>query len=440
MTVRTVTAFIFGILAMPLLWQSILFVHAQAPAIPATTDVTKLQNDITLKNNRLAEIQKEIAQYEASLKEVGAEKSTLQKAINQLTLERKKVQADISFTENKISSTDLEIEKITFEIGITQKNINQGQDAIRQIIRTMNKADNESMIEIILRNKNISEFWGAYEELQKVRNSMSDKIKSLSTEKVGLVDKKVDHTEKREELVDLKTQYSDQQGILTSNTATKADLLSATKNEEKEYQAMLKARQEARNKLTAEVRDIESQIKFILDPTTIPSSGSNVFRWPVDKPVITQYFGYTKFALQSGAYKNNMHNGMDMGASVGTKIYAPLGGTVRMTGNTDLVSGCYSWGKWALVDHTNGLSSLFAHMSQVAVVPGQKLNTSDIVGYVGSTGYSTGPHLHFTLYVTAGVEVKQFNQFKAVTGCGAALSPFAAVEAYLDPLDYLPPL
>jgi murein DD-endopeptidase MepM/ murein hydrolase activator NlpD len=203
---------------------------------------------------------------------------------------------------------------------------------------------------------------------------------------------------------------------------------------------MLKARKAAKDKLTAEVQDIESQIKFILDPATIPTAGSGVFRWPVEKPYITQYFGYTKFALTTNAYKNNMHNGMDLGAPVGTKIYAPLGGTVRMTGNTDLVPGCYSWGKWALIDHPNGLSSLFAHMSQIAVSPGQKVNTSDIVGYVGNTGYSTGPHLHFTVYVTAGVQVKQFNQFKAVTGCGAALSPFAAVEAYQDPLKFLPKL
>jgi len=83
---------------------------------------------------------------------------------------------------------------------------------------------------------------------------------------------------------------------------------------------------------------------------------------------------------------------------------------------------------------------MFAHLSQFAVTPGQKVTTGQVVGYSGNTGYSTGPHLHYTLYVTEGVEVKQFNQFKKVTGCGAALSPFAAVEAYLDPLDYLPKL
>lgn len=430
---RHILAFCIGLFIVPFCLWGTAFVHAQS-------EVQKLQNEIAQKNSRLSEIEKEIAEYEAALKEVGAEKSTLQSAINQLALERKKVQADIKYTESKISSTDLEINKLTIEISGAEKDIEQNEEAIRAILRSLNVADDETMVEILLRYENISEFWNALEELQTVRNSMSERVKSLSMLKDDLEGKRVANSERREELLDLKSQFSDQHSILTNNTATKAELLSATKNEEAEYQAMLKAKKDAREQLMAEVRDIESQLQFILDPSTIPSAGTAVFRWPLENPYITQYFGYTKFALQSGAYKNNMHNGMDMGASVGTKIYAPLTGTVRSVGNTDLVAGCYSWGKWALIDHPNGLSTMFAHMSQVSVVPGQKVNTSDVVGYVGNTGYSTGPHLHFTLYVTEGVEVKQFNQFKAVTSCGAALSPFAAVEAYLDPLDYLPAL
>ena len=433
MRTRSIVAFIVGLFIIPVAVFGTQFAFAQS-------EVERLQQEIANKNSRLSDIEKEIAQYEAALQEVGAEKSTLQKAINQLELERKKVQADIKLTENKISSTDLEINKLSLEISAAEKDILQNEAAIGEILRRMNIADDESFIEVFLRHENISEFWDAFESLETVKTSMSAKVKSLALLKQELELKRNENTEHRDQLVDLRSQYNDQQSILTSNTASKAELLSATKNEEAEYQAMLKARQEARDQLMAEVRDIESQLQFILDPTTIPSAGSAVFRWPVDNPYITQYFGYTKFALQSGAYKNNMHNGMDLGAPTGTKIYAPLTGTVRMTGNTDLVPGCYSWGKWALIDHANGLSTMFAHMSQISVTPGQTVNTGDIVGYVGNTGYSTGPHLHFTLYVKDGVEVKQFNQFKAVTGCGSALSPFAAVEAYLDPLDYLPPL
>jgi murein DD-endopeptidase MepM/ murein hydrolase activator NlpD len=433
---RSIVAFFVVIILLPIwpIWSN--SAHAQA----AQSEVERLQGQIAEKNARLKEIEKEIAQYEASLKEVGAEKNTLQKAINELALERKKVQADIQYTENKISSTDLEINKLTLEIGTTEEKIATNEEAIGQILRSINKSDQDSFIEILLNNDNLAEFWSAVADLETVKDKMADRVAELSQSKTDLEGKRVTSTKKRDELVDLKSQYSDQHSILVSNSASKAELLSATKNEEAKYQAMLKDRQAAKEKLAAEVQDIESQLKFILDPNTIPTAGTAVFRWPLDKVIITQYFGYTKFALQSGAYKNNMHNGIDLGAPVGTKIYAPLSGTVRATGNTDLVPGCYSWGKWALVDHPNGLTSLFAHMSQIAVSPGQKLNTGDIIGYVGATGYATGPHLHFTVYATDAVQVLQFSQFKSVTSCGAAMSPFAAIEGYLNPLDYLPSL
>lgn len=432
MHIRRFLAFFIGVMVIPVCIAGAHLAFAQS--------IEQLQADITAKNTRLSDIEKEIKQYEADLKKVGAEKGTLQKAISQLELEYKKIQADIRYTENKISSTDLEINKLTLEIGNTEKSINQNEDAIKAILRNINVSDNESMIEVLLRNENVSDFWTAIEQAEVVRNSMSTKVRSLSSLRTDLDGKRIDNTKHRDQLVDLKEQYSDQQQILTSNKAEKSDLLSATKSKESEYQKQLKAKKEAKEKLMAEVATIESQIKFILDPSTIPNAGNAVFAWPLTSHIITQYFGYTKFAMTTNAYKNNMHNGIDLGAPVGTKIFAPLTGTVRMTGNTDLVSGCYSWGKWALVDHPNGLSTLYAHMSQVAVTPGQALNTGDIIGYVGATGYATGPHLHFTVYVTKGVEVKQFNQFKAVTGCGAALSPFAAIEAYLNPMDYLPPI
>lgn len=430
MTKRRVVAFLCGLFLLPVFFGGTEYVSAQ-------TEVEKLQTQISEKNNRLAEIEKEIAAFEKALTEVGAEKQTLQSAINKLDLERKKVQADITYTENKITSTDLEINKLSLEIKDTEKTIVKSENAMRSILRSMDIQDNDSMIEILLRNENISEAWNEFENLQTIKNSIRDKVRELSNLKTTLEDKRGQSTNRRDELVDLKDQYSDQNSILASNKAEKSELLSATKNEEANYQTLLQQKAAAREQLLKEVRDIESQLKFILDPNTIPTPGTPVFRWPLDNPIITQNFGYTKFAL-SGAYGGNQHNGMDLGAPIGTKIYAPLTGTVRNIGNTDAVPGCYSWGKWLLIDHPNGLSSMFAHLSQIAVSPGQKVNTGDVVGYVGSTGYSTGPHLHYTLYVKDAVQVMQFNQFKSVTGCGAALSPFSAVEGYLNPRDFLP--
>jgi murein DD-endopeptidase MepM/ murein hydrolase activator NlpD len=432
MSTRSLLSFFLGIVTVFVVQNGTYFAYAQS-------EVAKLQAQIEEKNNRLSSIEKEIAQYESALQEVGAEKDTLQRAINQLELERKKVNADISYTENKIASTDLEIDKLILEIDKTKENIASNEEVIREILRTMHISDEESLLEVFLRQENISEFWNAFENLETIKTSVGERVDDLTALKMTLEKKRDENTDKKNELLDLKDQYSDQHSILESNKAEKSTLLTKTKNEESNYQTLLKEKESAREKLLAEVRDIESQIQFILDPNTIPVAGTAVFRWPLENPYITQYFGYTKFAL-SGAYNGSAHNGVDLGTPVGTKIRAPLTGTVRMTGNTDLVPGCYSWGKWILIDHPNGLSTLFAHLSQISVTPGQKVNTGDIVAYSGNTGYSTGPHLHYTLYVTEGVQVKRFNEFKAATGCGAALSPFAAVEAYLDPLDYLPPI
>lgn len=430
MRTRRVISFICGLLCVPLMYWGGVYANAQS-------DITELQAEITEKNDRLAEIEKEIAEFEAALQEVGAERSTLQSAINALELERKKVLADVRLTENKIDATDLEIQKLESEISDAETSISSNQAVVAEILRRMDKADEESLVEVFLRQEQISDFWSELQDLQTIRRSMHERITQLETLKNSLETSYAQNEDRKQDLLGLRKQFTDQQSILVSNQATKSELLQQTRNEEAEYQQLLADRKTAREQLLAEVRDIESQIQFILDPNTIPSPGTAVFLWPLDNVIITQRFGYTKFAL-SGAYQGSQHNGVDMGAAVGTPIKAPLTGTVRNVGNTDSVPGCYSWGQWVLIDHPNGLSSMFAHMSRIGVQPGQKVSTGDIVGYVGNTGYSTGPHLHYTLYVSEGVEVKQFNQFKSVTSCGAALSPFAGIEAYLDPIDYLP--
>ena len=430
--VQRMAAFFVGALVLPIL-------VTIAPEVQAATEVERLQQQISDKNERLQEIEAEIAEYEAALKEVGAEKSTLQSAINKLNLERQKVQSDIRYTQNKIDNTDLEISKLSIEITDTEAEILRNEAAVKEIIRNLYSKEDESLIEVMLRHDNLSDFWNEVESLETIRNSMSERVSNLLDLKLSLEGKKTDETIRKEELLVLKKQYDGQQAVLENNKREKDDLLEATKNEEAAYQAQLAAKQAAREQLIKEVRAIESELQFILDPNSIPEKGSVVFAWPLKNVVLTQRFGYTRFAL-SGAYSGNAHNGIDLGAPVGTTIYAPLSGTVRNTGNTDAVPGCYSWGKWLLIDHPNGLSTLFAHLSHIGVSPGERVNTGDIVGYVGNTGYSTGPHLHYTLYVSEAVQVKRFNEFKASTNCGAALSPFSAIEGYLDPLDYLPTL
>mgnify|MGYP001290204838 CR=1 FL=1 len=413
-----------------------------SPAYAQNAELDQLQRDIQDRGGRLADIEKEIAKYEAELQVVGAERRTLQNAINQLELERRKIRAEISRTETLISSTDLEINKLILEISRTEREIDSNQSAVADLIRAQYQASNESLIEILLQNRRLSDFWKFYEAQESIRNTLTNKVAGLSELQALLLAKRNETTAKRSSLESLRNQFTDQNFVLANNQTEQAKLLEVTRNEERNYQQLLAQQQQARDQIIKELREFESRLQFILDPNTIPAPGTRVFDWPLNKIIVTQYFGGSEFARRNpGVYGGRAyHPGVDFGAPRGTPIHAPLGGVVRDTGNTDLIPGCFSWGKWILLDHANGLSTLYAHLDVISVQPGQRVATGEIIGYTGNTGFSTGPHLHFTVYVKDGVSVRQFNEIRTVTSCGPAKTPVAATEAYIDPMLYLPPL
>ncbi len=409
--------------------------------VDANPDLDRLRQEISERGERLDAIEREIAQYEAALAEVGSERQSLEQAIRQLELERDRVEADIRATQNRIDSANLTIEQLTVEIADTEARIDRIRNGLAESIRIDHRAQDDSMILVMLRNGNLSEFWNELETLTLVRSTMTEQAQTLHELRAALVFQQEQTEQARAQLTELRNRYSNQNQVLSNNRAEQAELLRATQNEESSYQSMLAERRAAREQIVAEVREFESELRFILDPTTIPQPGTTVFDWPLENIRITQLFGGTEFATRNASIYGGRayHPGVDFGAPRGTPIYAPLGGSVRATGNTDEVPGCFSWGKWTLIDHANGLSTLYAHQDVIGVQAGQRVATGEVIGYTGNTGFSTGPHLHFTVYVTDAVTVRQFNEIRTTTSCGAATTPVSATEGYLDPMLYLPP-
>lgn len=128
-------------------------------------------------------------------------------------------------------------------------------------------------------------------------------------------------------------------------------------------------------------------------PGPAPAPPSGKWAWPVSGRKTSPY-GNRKHPI-SGQYK--LHTGLDIGAATGTPAHTPLGGRVSFAG----WGGGY--GNYVVVDHGNGLQTAYAHLSSIHVRVGQTIGARDVVGKVGSTGNSTGPHLHF--------EVKRNGQF-----------------------------
>ena len=149
------------------------------------------------------------------------------------------------------------------------------------------------------------------------------------------------------------------------------------------------------------VNDIDSTISLTagttlfvpdaeLDWVTRQEINGDLFKRPIKAwYYISSYFGWRNSPFTG---QRSYHSGIDMACSTGTNIYAALAGTVTTAGWSD------TYGNYVIVRHHSGYKTLYAHMSKINVSVGQYVTTSSIIGKVGSTGLSTGPHLHFTIY------------------------------------------
>jgi murein DD-endopeptidase MepM/ murein hydrolase activator NlpD len=259
---------------------------------------------------------------------------------------------------------------------------------------------------------------------------------SLKQNKEVLEVKKTAKETEKKTLTGLKDQLAGQKQVTEEIKKEKNQLLTVTQNKESNYQKMLADSLQRKKAVEAEMADVEQQIKIAIDPSSLPKVGSGVLLWPLTKVIITQYFGNTSFAsTHTILYGGKGHNGIDLGIPIGTTVMSAAEGRVIGTGDTDKTCPRASYGKWVLIEHPNGLSTLYGHLSVIRVEEGQTVYANQPIGFSGNTGYSTGPHLHFTVYASQGVKVSSL-QSKA---CGGVYRiPVASYNSYLNPLAYLP--
>jgi len=415
---------------------SALLVATSAYAQVDEQKIEDIKKNIDDRTSKIRGLENEIEKYEEELVQVGEEKTTLQGAVRSLELSQGKIEAEQGITKNRVSATTFEISKLALEITDKERRITLHTDTLAESLRTINEVDNETFLETILQYDNLSDLWEQIDDIQQFQANLRANLAELRGLKDELLGSKSDQEGKRRELLNYDQELTEQDRALQITKNEKSSLLTKTKSKESNYKTLIEQKREARAEFERELLDFESELKFALDPNSIPGARHGVLSWPVENVRITQTFGDTDFA-RSGAYNGRGHNGIDFGLPTGTRIKTTLSGTVVATGNTDAFAGCYSYGKWLLVRHNNGLSTLYAHLSHIAVGEGTNVITGQTIGYSGNTGYSTGPHLHLTLFATQGVQIVRFGDIKEITNCADAYVPVAPHAAYLNPLSYL---
>ncbi len=436
---RQISAWRFGVLLLGLFSLGFLLGTSFLLRAHADTATSTLQTQIDQSTAQITQLKNDIAQLQVQLNATSKQKQTLQSAITTLDLNIKKITASIALTNAQISQKDHEIQKISGNIATTTSSIGSAKNEIGDSLDQLAQLDDEPLSVVLLGGGTLSTFFDDAMKLSALRSGLSDKINQLSSLKVTLISNKNTAQVKRNDLAGLQQNLAQQQQSLAIARQTQSDLLVQTKNQESVYQKSLAQKKAQEQKFESDLLNFENQLNLKVAKGSIPAAGSAVLAWPVADPYITQYFGNTPFSTANPqVYNGKGHNAIDLRASPGTPIMAARSGIVMGTGNTDLTCPGASYGKWIFIQHDNGLSTIYAHLSLIGVAKGDSVTTGEVIGYSDTTGYATGPHLHFGVYASSGAEVASF----ASKGCPGKTytMPVGDISAYLNPLSYLPAL
>lgn len=415
---------------------SLLFIGVTAASFVVLVNaqtVNEIQNKISSRADELQKLKQEIPLIEKDLNILDSKKRTLNTSIQELNLTRKKLEKEIKVTQINVETTNQKISQLGQEISKKERDIESRMAAIKEAIQGIHERDGRDLSAVALSNESFSGLWDDIEAINQFNVKVAENIEQIKTLKAELENKTAQKKVEKKNYLGLKSVLSDQKKVTEDTKSEKARLLVQTKNQESVYAKLLREKIARTEVLEKEIRDYEQTLRFILDPNSIPSRGKKVFSSPLDDLFITQQFGRT--SSSGRLYASGTHNGTDFRASIGTPVKAMLDGTVLATGDTDKTCPGASYGKWVLIKHANGLATLYAHFSFIKAVQGDTVSTGDIIGYSGKTGYSTGPHLHVTLFAAAAVKVE--NRPSKACGGRTYTMPLAAINAYLDPMDYL---
>lgn len=401
-------------------------------------DISQYQKEILDRNSQIAKLEAEIDSYSHKVATTKAEADTLKQAISKLESQKKDLQNQISLTNLKIQNTEGDILQTVDKISNNQDTIAINREAMVRALQEMRKnSDNNLLINILnTKNGSLSDLLNETYKLTSLNNILTEKIAIINGTITELNTNREAYESQKNQLSDLSQDLLSRQGIIKQSQNEQNSLLKETKSEEAEYQKLIKDRKAKVEDLQNEINDFESKIQYTLNKDKLPSAGDGLF-WPLKDPIITQHFGSTDFA-KTGAYNGHGHNGIDMGTAVGTKVMAAESGVIMGIGDTDQACKRASYGKWVLIKHSNGLATLYGHLSSINVSEGENVTAGEQIGLSGNTGYSTGPHLHFTVIAADAVKIFGPTEYKSKV-CGTYMvMPYAPLNAYLNPLDYLP--
>ena len=312
--------------------------------------------------------------------------------LKNVTLEKNKTLSELSKINKNIDKVQGEIDALTTDIALTQENIafteielenkQQDYDGRRDILanrlRNMYMYGDVNYVDVLFQAESFSDFITRFEYMTYIADNDNKLLEEVAVLQANLAAQKITLEAEKEGLEKKKSAQVEKADELELAGAQKEKVLKDVKSQESALYDILDAMEEESERIAANIASLQS------DGGVAPT-GKLVWPAPASKRITSKY-GPRVHPIKK---TNSIHTGVDIGAGNKTNILAAASGKVIVSTYNS------SYGNYVVIDHGGGMSTLYAHMSQRKVKVGDNVAAGSVIGLVGSTGLSTGPHLHF---------------------------------------------
>ena len=356
----------------------------QAQDEDLTNQLSNIQQQMTNEANKKSEAEKTIGTVYEQLHAIQIELDTA-------TAELKQVQADRIQLDKDITKTEAELKA-------AQARLQSREKVFYKRVRDIYINGRLSYLDVVVGSKDFSDFANRMEMLKRILQSDMDLINTIKTEREEIASKKAKLEEDRAKVLELEKVAQEKQNLINQKKAERQAVLERAMNDRDTAERAYNELMASSASITAMLQQRAAERAAAAAAAASQGGGGGGATWvqgtgqlaaPVVAP-ITSDFGWRIHPIYG---TRRLHAGTDFGVDEGTPVHAADGGVVVEAG---WVSG---YGYTVIIDHGNGMSTLYAHNSEVAVSPGQTVSKGQVVSYSGNTGGSTGPHLHFEVRI-----------------------------------------
>ena len=356
----------------------------QAQDEDLTNQLSNIQQQLTNEANKKSEAEKTIGTVYEQLHAIQIELDTA-------TAELKQVQADRIRLDQDITKTEAELKA-------AQERLQSREKVFYKRVRDIYINGRLSYLDVVVGSKDFSDFANRMEMLKRILQADMELINTIKTEREEIASKKAKLEADRAKVLELEKVAQEKQTIINQKKAERQAVLERAMNDRDTADRAYNELMASSASITAMLQQRAAERAAAAAAASQGGGGGGATTtWvgtgqlaaPVNAP-ITSDFGWRIYPIYG---TSRLHAGTDFGVDEGTPVHAADGGVVVEAG---WISG---YGYTVIIDHGNGMSTLYAHNSDVAVSPGQTVSKGQVVSYSGNTGGSTGPHLHFEVRI-----------------------------------------